>query len=413
MICCCPPHSFQSRRPGDEESGSYGAGRSTLRYPCRILRRMPGTAASASFTFSGSLPPAWAMCGLPPPDPPACSATPRTISPACSRLDETRSSVTTAMNEALPLKAAPRTPTPEPRLSRNPSAMLRIDPASSVSTRPATTRTPFDQFSLLHKPDGFVSRSPAAAFFQLPLEFPVAPQQLAYLVGKLLGAGAPKLRQFTCQIAVPARLLHGDVAADRLHPARPGGDTPFGNDGEGTDPAGVLHMCAPAQLDAEIPDPNDADPTVVLLSEKRLGPHLPGGVEILLEGEDLAVGANLLVDEGFHVANLLGLDRLEMGEVETQTAGGDQRTHLRHVIPQGPAQRLVQEVGGGVVAGRRGAGGCIDLGLDRPAGKLASSMQPADVHDSAARALTVFSTSTANPAPEITPRSPTWPPASA
>ena len=57
-----------------------------------------------------------------------------------------------------------------------------------------------------------------------------------------------------------------------------------------------------------------------------------------------------------------------MGEVKAQLVGADVGAGLVHVGPQPPAQRGVQQVGGGVVAGGGVAGGAIDVGVHALAG---------------------------------------------
>ena len=68
------------------------------------------------------------------------------------------------------------------------------------------------------------------------------------------------------------------------------------------------------------------------------------------------------------VAQLLGAERLAVGEVEAQLVGAHRRAGLADVGAEPLAQRRVQEVGRGVVAHRRVAGLAVDLGLDRDAG---------------------------------------------
>ncbi len=68
------------------------------------------------------------------------------------------------------------------------------------------------------------------------------------------------------------------------------------------------------------------------------------------------------------VAQLLGAERLTVGEVEAQLVGTHRRAGLAHVGAEPLAQRRVQQVRGGVVAHRRVAGLAVDLGDDRGAG---------------------------------------------
>ena len=54
-----------------------------------------------------------------------------------------------------------------------------------------------------------------------------------------------------------------------------------------------------------------------------------------------------------------------MGEVEAQPVGRDERALLRHMIAEDEPQRLVQDMGRGMVGAGRRAGGVIDGELDR------------------------------------------------
>ena len=56
-----------------------------------------------------------------------------------------------------------------------------------------------------------------------------------------------------------------------------------------------------------------------------------------------------------------------MGEIEAQPVGRDQRALLRDMVAEHLAQRLVQQMGGGMVGADRGAARVIDLQLERRA----------------------------------------------
>ena len=66
-------------------------------------------------------------------------------------------------------------------------------------------------------------------------------------------------------------------------------------------------------------------------------------------------------------------DRLRMSEVEAQPLGRDERALLRDMVAEHEPQRLVQEVGRGMVGARRGARRVIDGELDRHADARAPS----------------------------------------
>ena len=104
--------------------------------------------------------------------------------------------------------------------------------------------------------------------------------------------------------------------------------------------------------------------------------------------------------------------RPRMGEVEAEPARLDQRALLRHVQPKHLAQRLVQQMGGGMIGARRGAAGMIDLEIDHLA--RPSSVPASTAPECRNRPCSFFwVSSTAKRAPDglaISPRSPTWPP---
>src|SRR5262249_57639494 len=98
------PLRLARRRPPPLVGGpSHGVSRSVAPLascsPASCLAR-----ASASPSLAGSLPPAWAIVGLPPPPPPTTLATCPTSLPACSPFF-TRSSVTDAISPTLPSSA--------------------------------------------------------------------------------------------------------------------------------------------------------------------------------------------------------------------------------------------------------------------------------------------------------------------
>ena len=75
-----------------------------------------------------------------------------------------------------------------------------------------------------------------------------------------------------------------------------------------------------------------------------------------------------LVDLVLDVRELLGGERLAVREVEAQLVGPDVGAGLVHVAAEPLAQRGVQQVGGGVVALGRVAGGAVDARVDALAG---------------------------------------------
>ena len=86
---------------------------------------------------------------------------------------------------------------------------------------------------------------------------------------------------------------------------------------------------------------------------------------MLVAGDGLA---HALVGEALHPGQLLGCHFLEVGEVKAQRLRGHQRAFLLDMRAQHLAQRLVQQVGGGVVARYGAAYVGVDCGGERCGG---------------------------------------------
>ena len=143
--------------------------------------------------------------------------------------------------------------------------------------------------------------------------------------------------------------LFGGFAGEGLNAANAGGDTAFAHDAEQTEATGAGGVRAAAELDA-VAKLHDAHFVAVLLTEEGHSAHFLGffdvDVAMVLQGQ---VFADARVDQAFHLAQLLGRDFLEVGEVETQTVGRDERAFLFDVVAEDFAQGLIHEVRGGVV----------------------------------------------------------------
>ena len=143
-----------------------------------------------------------------------------------------------------------------------------------------------------------------------------------------------------------------------------------------------------------------------------IAPSCSASARSMLDPAHRAARLDPLVDPVLDVANLLGAERLAVGEVEAQLVRAHRRAGLAHVVAEPLAQRRVQEVGGGVVAHRRVAGLAVDERLDGDAGADLTGgdrhlqrlvvADPVDVEDLGL-----------SPAPAQPPESATWPPPSA
>ena len=105
----------------------------------------------------------------------------------------------------------------------------------------------------------------------------------------------------------------------------------------------------------------------VLLAEQRHRAMLDGVVERHVVRPGRLVLQDLAVDDHFDPGDLLRRQRRVVAEVETGLVRIDQRAFLRHVAAQHFAQRLVHQVGRGVVADGAAALVLVDDRIDRVA----------------------------------------------
>ncbi len=140
------------------------------------------------------------------------------------------------------------------------------------------------------------------------------------------------------------RARHGFKAT---HAARHGG---LGDDLHETDFAGVGHMGAAAEFDAEPRHRHHAHALAVLLAEEGHGPSS----ESFVNGHLVRLGAGgverLVVHEPFDLRELLGLDGREVGEVEAQALIVHDAARLLHMGAQHFAEGRVEQVRGRVVS---------------------------------------------------------------
>src|SRR3546814_11219830 len=76
----------------------------------------------------------------------------------------------------------------------------------------------------------------------------------------------------------------------------------------------------------------------------------------------LGIAADLRVDQGFDLGQLLVADRLKMGKIKAQAIGRHQRTLLADMLAEHFAQRRMQQLGGGMVDHDRLPPIAIDVG---------------------------------------------------
>ena len=134
-----------------------------------------------------------------------------------------------------------------------------------------------------------------------------------------------------------------------LYTADAGSYAAFAHNLEETDTARAAGVDTAAELTGGT-EAHHAHLVAVLLTEERHGAQLAGfldgGVAVLVERHVLAYHA---VHDALHLAQFLFGHFLVVAEVETQGVGAHKRTLLLHMVAQHLLQRIVQQVGGGVV----------------------------------------------------------------
>ena len=117
----------------------------------------------------------------------------------------------------------------------------------------------------------------------------------------------------------------------------------------------------------DLPHADDPDLVAVFLAEERARPGFARVVEAHQPRRHVGVLQHDAIGDVLDRGQLVGRDRLRMGEVEAQPLGRDERALLRDVVAEHEAQRLVQDVGRRMVGARRGPRRVIDGELDRQA----------------------------------------------
>ena len=145
-----------------------------------------------------------------------------------------------------------------------------------------------------------------------------------------------------------AHCLHF-LTRDGLDAANAGSDAALTGDANHAELACCLGVAATAELNG-VAELHHAHLVAILLTKQGNGTHLLGFIDgTVAEFLQWDVGANLLVDDVFHLAQLLGCDLLEVREVEAQSVSRDERAALLHMCAQHLAQGCVEQVGAGVV----------------------------------------------------------------
>ena len=168
--------------------------------------------------------------------------------------------------------------------------------------------------------------------------------------------------------------LAGGVAGQRLDPAHAGRDAGIAST-EIRPMSPVRLTCVPPHSSTDqpsvLPDAlahrHHAHLVAVFLAEQRARAGRDGVVDRHQPRGDGRILQHDVVGDVLDLFQFLRRDRLGMREVETQPVGRDQRALLRDVIAEHLAQRLVQQMRGGMVLPDGDAARVIDLQQQRVA----------------------------------------------
>ena len=185
--------------------------------------------------------------------------------------------------------------------------------------------------------------------------------------------------------------LIGRRAAHGLDAAQPGADARLAGDPEGADLPGGRHVRAAAQLGAVAVDAAPPGPLSGRTSRRRTcRRRSPAPRPATSRSASTAgVAPNLVVHPTLDLAQRLARRGRVRREVEAQPIRPDPAAGLLGLLAEDVAQRAMQQVRGGVVAGRRPAPLLVYAGRDlSPAASVA--LQLADVDDRVAHPLRVL-----------------------
>lgn len=128
---------------------------------------------------------------------------------------------------------------------------------------------------------------------------------------------------------------------------------------------------------------DDPDRVTILVAEERQRASTDGRLVGVLSLYDSSILADLLVDEELDLPHLIIGNRLDVGEVESQPIGCDERARLSNVGSKHLPECGVQHVGRRVVSGRVLSANGVDVGVDGVAHADLPLGDFAKVHDHA------------------------------
>ncbi len=221
--------------------------------------------------------------------------------------------------------------------------------------------------------------APAPRLQAAPLQLGVA-ELLLQLVDPLL-----RLAQAPLQVGPgrlrrrlpPLQLVLRRLARHQVDPAQPGADAPLGTDQHHPHLGRALEVGAAAQLAGPVAEADHPDDVAVLLAEERHRARGTGLGDRPVADVERQRGAHLLVHQPADPLQLVRRQGAVEGEVEGRVVRPDVRAALEGGVAQHGVERLVEEVGGRVVAGGRQAPLLVHRRLDRlPGGDPADLDRP-------------------------------------
>ena len=159
-----------------------------------------------------------------------------------------------------------------------------------------------------------------------------------------------------------AEVAQRAFAGNGFEAAHAAGDASLFQNFDEADLAGGCGVRAAAEFGGEVADANHANLVAVLLAEER---HRLVFVDCdidrhVFDDFDAIVAQDFAVGEVFDVLQFFVAERGEVGEVEAQVRGIDQRARLLHVRAEHFAQRGMKKMRAGVIA----HGGATDFVVD-------------------------------------------------
>ncbi len=281
--------------------------------------------------------------------------------------------MTPAATAALSPVSATRRTTPEPR--RDLCSSIR--PRRSLPETPvrvwARKGTPGDGLGTLGLGRAAGHREAAAEVGDLVGLRLALVEEGADALGELLGTGPEQPGGLGQRRALGGDMGQGAFAGQRLDPAhaarprrprRPAGRRRCRRCARrGCRRRARASRCrrpAPTPLPARLPIETTRTSSPYFSPKSALAPSFCASSGVMIRVSTGGVLPDVGVDLGLDCRELLRGHRLAMGEVEAQPVGRDEAAALGDVVAEGPAQRLVQQVGRRVVGADRAPPPVVD-----------------------------------------------------